>query len=782
MPGVGSIDGIVSGLNTTEIVDNIMKFERRNAVLLEQEQAKKTTIISAYKALQAKFLALNTELINLTKPSAYESASLNVSDESVLSATSGGRVTPGAYDVQVQSLARNHQIASQGFASNAQSVFGTGTISIQVGDGSIHNVDIDANINSLTGIKQAINDADIGVTASVINDGSSSNAYRLILASDQTGAANRISVESELTGGLNLNFASGSFDAPETLTFGSDSTAEVSLGSTASYTGRENKIYAFTVEGSGSFEIGSDPVTLNWSDGVNSGSVVVTQADTEIELVGDGADGLKISLSAGTLTGGDSFQVGTFAPLLQSASDARIAIGSQGGLGSPIVVTSESNTFTDVIGGLNLQVGKTTAPGEWVTVTTDYDVDAVKGKIQSFIKTYNSVVDFIDEQNTYKQETDESGVLFGDPTLWMARTSLANAIGDRVEGIESKFSQLFSIGIRTKGDGKLAITDNARFEDAMRNNLDDVIRLLARDGSSTNSGIEFVSSTGQTMQGEDYKVDITQAAAKGYLQGATLSSLATSPLIVDGSNNTLKFKVDGVVSEEIYLTRKTYDSGEDLAEELQAKIDADQNVGKRGVVVEWVPEGAGGYLRLTSSTYGSSSVVSLESVPGSAVTALGLAAGESVEGKDVAGTINGETGEGKGQLLRATDESETIRGLTLRVTLDSTQLTDDAEGSVTLTKGVAARVKDLVESLTKSQEGTFDRRIQGYQSQVENIKERVAEIDERLVLRRERLLQRFYDMETALGEMNSISDFLTTQLAGINANWNFGRGSGSGNG
>ena len=62
MPGVGSIDGIISGLNTTEIVDSIMKFERRDAVLLEAEQAQKTTIVSAYKALQAKFLALNTEL------------------------------------------------------------------------------------------------------------------------------------------------------------------------------------------------------------------------------------------------------------------------------------------------------------------------------------------------------------------------------------------------------------------------------------------------------------------------------------------------------------------------------------------------------------------------------------------------------------------------------------------------------------------------------------------------------------------------------------------------
>lgn len=771
MPGIGSIDGLISGLNTTEIVDTIIKSERRNAVLLEEEQAKKTAIISAYKALQAKFLALNTELAQLVRASSYESSSINISDPDVLSASASGRVTSGSYDVQVLSLARNHQIAGQGFASESQALLGTGTIAIRVGDGAVQTITIDGTNNSLAGVRDAINNAKAGVTASIINDGSESNPYRLVLTADETGLANRIAITSNLSGGSNLNFTTPTFDVPEVLSFNDSSTAEVSLGTTAAYTGTGNKIYTFTVDGASSYTVGDAPITLNWTDGTNSGSIIVSQADTEVELVGAGADGLKISLSAGTLTGGDSFQVSTFAPTLQEASDARIALGSQGGTGSPIVVTSATNTFEEVIGGLTIRVAQVTAPGETVTINSDLDVAGIKDKIQNFIKRYNEAVDFIEEQNKYDKESDEAGILFGDATLWMVRNSLSNAIADKIPGIDSKFSQLYSMGIRTKGDGRLAITDYNRFEDAVRNNLDDVIRLMSRAGASSRTGIEFISSTAATKAGEGYEVNITQAATKGYFQGSDIGDLSVSPLTLTGSNNALKITVDGLKSQELYLAQRTYNSGEDLAEEIQARINADENLGRRGVTVEWVDSGGGGYLKIGSSSYGSTATVTIDSVSNSAATVLGLEAGLGVAGQDVMGTINGEEAEGKGQLLTGKDGNKTTDGLVLKVTLDATQVVDGVEGNVTITKGVAARLKDVVESLTKQEEGTFDRRIKGYQNQIDNITERVAEIDERLKLRRESLLLKFYQMEQALGEMSSIGQYLDSQLAGINTNW-----------
>jgi len=192
MPAANSITGLNSGIDYTKIIDATIEFERNNAVLLELEQAQKQSIISAYQALQAKFLALSVELKKLAKPSSFEKGSVNVSDETVLSASSEGRLSSGSYNVQVLSLARNHQLASQGFSDSAVSSFGTGNISIKVGDGSAQIVTIDSGNNSLVGIKQAINDAKLGVRASIINDGSDTNSYRLILTGDNTGAANTI--------------------------------------------------------------------------------------------------------------------------------------------------------------------------------------------------------------------------------------------------------------------------------------------------------------------------------------------------------------------------------------------------------------------------------------------------------------------------------------------------------------------------------------------------------------------------------------------------------------
>ena len=73
MSSLTAIDGLVSGLNTTEIVDAIIQYERRNAVYLEYEKADKTNIVSSLKAFEAKLLALKTSVARLTKQKGLKS-------------------------------------------------------------------------------------------------------------------------------------------------------------------------------------------------------------------------------------------------------------------------------------------------------------------------------------------------------------------------------------------------------------------------------------------------------------------------------------------------------------------------------------------------------------------------------------------------------------------------------------------------------------------------------------------------------------------------------------
>ncbi len=777
MPGTSSITGLQSGLDTTSIVDKLIELERQNAVLLEYDKVVKTNIISAFKALEAKFLALQSQISSLTRTSTFEQSKVTVSDTDYLTTTTSGRTGTGSYDIQVLSLARNHQIASQGFSSESLSDFGTGTIEIGIGSATPKTITIDETNNSLIGIKTAINDADIGVTATIINDGSDSNSYRLILSGDKTGRANTIEITSNLTDGLNLDYTTSSFDLPETIHKAAGSTSTIDLGASASYTGTENKTFTFTVQGSGEMTLGGGTITINWTDGTNSGSIDVDAADTEVQLTGAGADGLYLTFGAGTLTAGDEFQVSTFTPLLQAASDAKLALGSSGGSGSPITVTSDTNTLKDVIAGVTIYAKKETDPGESVSIKTEVDVASIKARIKGFLDAYNGVVEFIDNQNTFNTDTGDSGILFGDVTVWSMQSALRSVVSGSIAGVESKFNQLYTIGIKTKTDGTLGIYDNTKLEEALVSNLDDVINLFTGAGVSSNSLIEFADSGPKTKVGTSFDVDITRAATAGTMTGSGLTDPATEPIVIDATNNKLKLTVDSLESNEILLGEGTYSSTTALVEELQDQIDADSNIGSRGISVEWVDNQDGtGYLKLSSGTYGSSSTITRDtSISDTAYSILGLASVESIDGLDVEGTINGEEAEGSGQFLTGKEGNDTTDGLRLRITMTAADLVDGVEGTITPTKGVASQISDTVTSLTLPIDGTFARRVLSYQKQIETIEGRIEDIDERLAIRRQTLLQQFYDMEVALSRMAAEQQFLTQQLAGINNNWALGR-------
>lgn len=769
MAGLTSIDGLVSGLKTGDIIDSLIALERRPAVLMEQEQAEKTNIVSALKALQAKLLAMASDVNALTRRATFETASVKVSDDAILSATASGRGVAGSYDLQVLSLARNHQIASQGFSSQSLAQFGAGTITIAVGNGSAKTITVDSGNNSLTGIKKAINDAQIGVTASIINDGSTSAPYRLVLTSDKPGAAKSIKVSASLSGGQTLNYSTAVFDAPEWIAKNSSSTSQISLGPTASYTGTTNKIYSFTVAGTGTKTVGTDVVTLNWTDGTNSGSVVVTQADSEVDLAVPGAQGLKLNFSAGKLVGGDSFKVQTFAPLLQAASDAKVTVGSTGGSGSPIIITSATNNLTDIIPGLKLSLKKETLPGATVTVTTDVDVSAIKDKITAFIKSYNDVNDYIDKQNRYDKDTTQTGVLFGDSSIQRLQNSVAQAASSTISGLTGKYNQLAAVGVRIGLDGRLSLRDPVKLEDALRTNPTAVVDLFTNAGTTTSDKIEFVSLTDKTKAGQKYAVDIVSAATQGQFQGANFTDPASVPLILTSTNNRLKLNLNGTESEEIVLEAKTYGSSAELIAELQAKIDNDSKIGGLGLTVSWVSNtDTTGHLVLQSSTYGAASKVNIvTSIPNSAFNALGLKQGQSIIGRDVQGTINGEAAEGIGQYLTGKSGNKTTDGLKLKITYTSSQAHSGVEGSISVTKGIASRMSETLDSINRAGNGLLDSRIASYQKQVDSIKTRITDFDAFLAIRREDLTRRYAALEQTLSQLNSANTSLTNSLNGL---------------
>ncbi|HSH71174.1 MAG TPA: flagellar filament capping protein FliD, partial [Deferrisomatales bacterium] len=103
----------------------------------------------------------------------------------------------------VDNLARAHQIATPtgggdtGYTAN-DSLFGTGDLVITVGS-TAHTITLDADSGTLDGVAKAVNDAKIGVNASVIYNGS---GYQLLFAANETGLENALSVDaSGVSGG-----------------------------------------------------------------------------------------------------------------------------------------------------------------------------------------------------------------------------------------------------------------------------------------------------------------------------------------------------------------------------------------------------------------------------------------------------------------------------------------------------------------------------------------------------------------------------------------------------
>ena len=76
---------------------------------------------------------------------------------------------------------------------------------------------IDGTNDTLQGLANAMNNAGAGVTASVVNDGSGNNPYRLLLTSNQSGADNTIQITNNLaadSGGPCSPFLTPTMSAP----------------------------------------------------------------------------------------------------------------------------------------------------------------------------------------------------------------------------------------------------------------------------------------------------------------------------------------------------------------------------------------------------------------------------------------------------------------------------------------------------------------------------------------------------------------------------------------
>ncbi|MNK04494.1 Flagellar hook-associated protein 2 [compost metagenome] len=209
--------GVGSGLPLDDLLTKLMTAESQPLTLMAQKEASYQAKLSAYGTLNGALGAFQSAMAKLGQSSTFENLQTTIADKTILSATASSKAATGNYQVNVTQLAQAHSISTAGQTSKT-ALIGSGattTLTFQFGtiaggtltDGkytgatftqdanqATGTVTIKNGDNSLQGIRDAVNAANIGVTATLVSDGSSAPDH-LIFTSNKTGEISSMKID-----------------------------------------------------------------------------------------------------------------------------------------------------------------------------------------------------------------------------------------------------------------------------------------------------------------------------------------------------------------------------------------------------------------------------------------------------------------------------------------------------------------------------------------------------------------------------------------------------------
>ena len=214
-----SSTGLGSGLDVESIVTSLMKVERKPAELLETQATTLKSQLSTYGQLQSYVSAFQDKSRALTSTTLWSQTLATSSDTTVASVTTGTNASTGTYSLTVEQLAAAQTASTVVFPSKEHSL-GQGQLTIELGSwtgdpatfglkaGTTSvTVDIGPGESSLAAVRDKINAAGAGVTATVIYD---ATGARLSIRSSDSGVENGFRISAVETvpgddGGLGLS-------------------------------------------------------------------------------------------------------------------------------------------------------------------------------------------------------------------------------------------------------------------------------------------------------------------------------------------------------------------------------------------------------------------------------------------------------------------------------------------------------------------------------------------------------------------------------------------------
>jgi len=769
--GLTSATGLISGINFNEAVEQLVQLESRPIQLLQSRKAGLESKSVELSTLSIQLSGLQSAANSLSSLSNFNANTISVTQSTsgldLVEATVDSTAVPGTTQVQVNQLAQAESIASQGFVDDDTTAVASaaGTFSFKVGTaGAEFDVSVTTE-TTLVQLRDAINETNGSVKASILNDGSGSNPYRLVLAANDSGLANAINITSNPT---TLDFTNKKVEdafAIETNSYA----GTVSSNSGNNYLGTTNKTflveivtggdpgtatYKYSVDGgitfrgangatfvAGSNEITTQTSLTNYIDGQASSST--TEGENEGVQISFGA-------SSGTLVAGDQFTIDVFNPTLQEAKDAVIEVGN-------LTVSKSTNTITDVIQGVTLNLLQADST-ETIDVTISTDTSGVKEQIESFIDAYNEAIGFLHEQLSFdpdNPETSRAKPLLGDTTAVLLNRQIQNLISSVVPGASSGLNSLAQLGISTDPDTSTLSLDGATLNAAVAENITDVTRLFVGLGVPSNSQIKFVGKTDNTQPGT-YGLLINTAPTRATVEGANdVPSGGISAEETISVNFFSNATAQGDVPQTAQITAAAGSTINDMINALNsefAKQEMDVSASNNN-----------GRIQIRASEFGDDFKIQVLSSLNDPTNQSGFSTTLSEDtGIDIAGTINGFNANGKGAVLTS-GSGFADDGLSIRAEVATT----GNFGTITVSSGVADRMASLLASAVNTSNGSIKIRQDGIADSIEDIDEQIERKQIAVATFERRTLEQFQRLEVLLGEFQAQSQALSTGLSSI---------------
>jgi len=436
--------GIGSGLDLSTILDNLTTAEKASLTPISTQQTAYTAKLSAYATLKSSLSTFQTANTALNSADLFTATSAT-SSSSAFSATTSGTVVAGKYTISVTQLAQAQTLTSAVQTSNTtalgDSSASSRTLSIALKDGTSKDITLTSDQTSLTGMRDAINSADAGVSATIIKVGDGS--YRLSLTSSETGSDNAVS------------------------------------------------------------------------------SIKVTGDDTLQGIVGYDSTASSNAMTESV-----------------TAQNAKLTVNN-------VAIENSSNTISDALEGITLNLNDTTSGNQTLTITKD--TSKAESAIKTWTDAYNTLLDQFNTLTKYtavdvgtSSQDSSNGALVGDSTLRTIQTQLKSMLTNAQSS--STYKTLAQIGITSDPTSGSLVLDSDKLETALSSDADGVKQMIVGDGKTT--GITTTIATNLT--GWLSSTGIVQAATDGVSK--TLNQLTDQ-------YNEMSTRIDNMVAR--YKTQFT---------------------------------------------------------------------------------------------------------------------------------------------------------------------------------------------------------------------------------